>query len=194
MIANSIGKDKKSSGKKTEKNQKHNKTGYLMGEYTFYPRYDSITSEMQEYEKIRNDVYHKIRTKLSDLDKEINEIYEKGGTDAQLEEIRKRRRRSGDKIFIRKVSAAEAEEDFNEIRGVKNTLFVTVSNGILKIDSLEVKRRDNVKVDMHGENFKGTVISVTPKSISIKTKNGKKYNILIRSIKQENVKIIKPQK
>lgn len=148
-------------------------------------------TQMKEYDDLCQSVYLQMRRKISEIEKEIDEIYESGEVDPQLEEIRKKRKRNNEKILLRKVSPSEALEDLNEIRGIKNTIYVSVNNGVLKVEDYEFKKRDSVKVDMHGENFNATLLSISPKSIVLRTKNGKKYNILVKSIKREDVKLIK---
>lgn len=155
---------------------------------------DEFEMETKRYDILRQTVYKKIRMNMAEMEREIDELFHSGQTDTQLEEIRKRRRRNNDKVLLRKVSMAEAIEDLNEIRGIRNTLYVNVENGVLKIDNQKIKKRDNVKVEMYGETFRGNVMTITSKTVTVKNKNGKKYNISIQSIKKKDVNIMKINK
>lgn len=132
---------------------------------------------------------------MTRMEKEIDDILIRKKGDSQLEELRKKRRRSNnDKTFMRRCTKLETLEDINEIKGLKNDSFVVVSDGILKIRQAEFRKKDAIKVNMHGENFNAVLLSISPNVIVVKAKNGKKYKILIQSIKKDDVKVVKLEK
>lgn len=163
-------------------------------DYTFDIKCNDWILGMQTYNNLCHNVHKLTRQKLADIDKEIDEIFSSGKVNPKIEEIRKKKRRGSDKLFFRQITPLEATEDLNEIRGIKNVTYVSASNGILKVQHSEFRKRDNVEVDMHGENFKATLMSISPSNIVLRAKNGKKYSIQIKSIKKEDVKLIKAHK
>ncbi|ELA48200.1 hypothetical protein VCUG_00241 [Vavraia culicis subsp. floridensis] len=126
------------------------------------------------------------------MEKEIDEILIKKKEDLQLEELRKKKRRSNnEKALVRRCTKIEALEDINEIRGLENESVVTVTDGVLRVKRSEFRKKDAVKVNMHGERFNAVLLSISPSGIVVKAKNGKKYKIMIQSIKKDDVRFIK---
>lgn len=71
---------------------------------------------------------------------------------------------------------------------------VPVVDGVLGVKHLEFRKKDPVKVNMHGEKFNTILLSISPSGIIVKAKNGKKYKILIQRLEKDDVKFAKLEK